>query len=212
MVMMSIRWWWFAMFHLSGRSGLNSDTYQLNCDDTFCNSSSIVLKIFSSWWLLALQEHLPYADDSTAVTPKSELNGGIIVDTPTKMGLSRWDHRHHHHQHHHRHRHHFQQRRQIHQDGAKQVRFFFSKWQKSQITLSESNIRGGEICSSAWMHNLQQNDKFSDPKKQYLFTFEKLKYFRKYSFEKIKMLSFRKYYSIMKKLFYFSSEKLSNVK
>ena len=36
-----------------------------------------------------LQEHLPYADDSTAVTPKSELNGGIIVDTPTKMGLSR---------------------------------------------------------------------------------------------------------------------------
>ena len=36
-----------------------------------------------------LQEHLPYADDSTAVTPKSELNGGIVVDTPTKMGLSR---------------------------------------------------------------------------------------------------------------------------
>ena len=38
---------------------------------------------------LLLQEHLPYADDSTAVTPKSELNGGIVVDTPTKMGLSR---------------------------------------------------------------------------------------------------------------------------
>ena len=37
-----------------------------------------------------LQEHLPYADDSTAVTPKSELNGGIVVDTPTKMGLSRF--------------------------------------------------------------------------------------------------------------------------
>ena len=36
------------------------------------------------------QEHLPYADDSTAVTPKSEMNGGIIVDTPSKMGgLSR---------------------------------------------------------------------------------------------------------------------------
>jgi hypothetical protein len=32
-------------------------------------------------------EHLPYADDSTAVTPKSEMNGGIIVDTPTKIGL-----------------------------------------------------------------------------------------------------------------------------
>ena len=38
---------------------------------------------------LDAQEHLPYADDSTAVTPKSEMNGGIIVDTPTKMGLSR---------------------------------------------------------------------------------------------------------------------------
>ena len=39
---------------------------------------------------LDAQEHLPYADDSTAVTPKSELNGGIIVDTPTRMvGLSR---------------------------------------------------------------------------------------------------------------------------
>ena len=37
---------------------------------------------------LDAQEHLPYADDSTAVTPKSEMNGGIIVDTPThsKMG------------------------------------------------------------------------------------------------------------------------------
>ena len=108
------------MFHLPGRSGLNSDTYQLNCDDTFCGSSSIVLKILLSWWLLALQEHLPYADDSTAVTPKSELNGGIIVDTPTKMGLSRWDHHHHQHQyqHHHQYCHHFQHRRQIHQDGA----------------------------------------------------------------------------------------------
>ena len=39
---------------------------------------------------LDAQEHLPYADDSTAVTPKSELNGGIVVDTPTRMaGLSR---------------------------------------------------------------------------------------------------------------------------
>ena len=38
---------------------------------------------------IIIQEHLPYADDSTAVTPKSELNGGIVVDTPTKMGLSR---------------------------------------------------------------------------------------------------------------------------
>jgi hypothetical protein len=37
---------------------------------------------------LDAQEHLPYADDSTAVTPKSELNGGIVVDTPT-----RWSHR-----------------------------------------------------------------------------------------------------------------------
>ena len=35
---------------------------------------------------LDAQEHLPYADDSTAVTPKSEMNGGIIVDTPSKMG------------------------------------------------------------------------------------------------------------------------------
>ena len=38
---------------------------------------------------LDAQEHLPYADDSTAVTPKSEMNGGIIVDTPSKMGLGR---------------------------------------------------------------------------------------------------------------------------
>ena len=38
---------------------------------------------------LDAQEHLPYADDSTAVTPKSELNGGIVVDTPTRMGLAR---------------------------------------------------------------------------------------------------------------------------
>ena len=40
---------------------------------------------------LDAQEHLPYADDSTAVTPKSELNGGIVVDTPTRnlAGLSR---------------------------------------------------------------------------------------------------------------------------
>ena len=36
-----------------------------------------------------MQEHLPYADDSTAVTPKSEMNGGIVVDTPTKLALSR---------------------------------------------------------------------------------------------------------------------------
>ncbi len=34
-------------------------------------------------------EHLPYADDSTAVTPKSELNGGIVVDTPTRMAFAR---------------------------------------------------------------------------------------------------------------------------
>ena len=34
---------------------------------------------------LDAQEHLPYADDSAAVTPKSELNGGImVVDTPTR--------------------------------------------------------------------------------------------------------------------------------
>ena len=34
---------------------------------------------------LDAQEHLPYADDSTAVTPKSELNGGIVVDeTPSR--------------------------------------------------------------------------------------------------------------------------------
>ncbi|CAB4055060.1 SCN2A [Lepeophtheirus salmonis] len=31
------------------------------------------------------QEHLPYADDSTAVTPKSELNGGIVVDAPNRI-------------------------------------------------------------------------------------------------------------------------------
>ena len=41
------------------------------------------------YYYIIIQEHLPYADDSTAVTPKSELNGGIVVDTPTKMGLSR---------------------------------------------------------------------------------------------------------------------------
>ena len=38
---------------------------------------------------LDAQEHLPYADDSTVVTPKSEMNGGIIVDTPTKQALGR---------------------------------------------------------------------------------------------------------------------------
>lgn len=38
---------------------------------------------------LDAQEHLPYADDSAAVTPKSELNGGIVVDTPTRMNLAR---------------------------------------------------------------------------------------------------------------------------
>ena len=38
---------------------------------------------------LDAQEHLPYADDSTAVTPKSELNGGIVVDTPTRIGMTR---------------------------------------------------------------------------------------------------------------------------
>ena len=38
---------------------------------------------------LDAQEHLPYADDSTAVTPKSELNGGIVVDTPTRIGMAR---------------------------------------------------------------------------------------------------------------------------
>lgn len=39
---------------------------------------------------LDAENYLPYADDSTAVTPKSEINGGIIVDTPSKMGgLSR---------------------------------------------------------------------------------------------------------------------------
>lgn len=38
---------------------------------------------------LDAQEHLPYADDSTAVTPKSELNGLIVVDTPTRMNLAR---------------------------------------------------------------------------------------------------------------------------
>ena len=38
---------------------------------------------------LDAQEHLPYADDSAAVTPKSELNGGIVVDTPTRLNLAR---------------------------------------------------------------------------------------------------------------------------
>ena len=38
---------------------------------------------------LDAQEHLPYADDSTAVTPKSELNGLVVVDTPTRMNLAR---------------------------------------------------------------------------------------------------------------------------
>jgi hypothetical protein len=38
---------------------------------------------------LDAQEHLPYADDSAAVTPKSELNGGIVVDTPTRFNLAR---------------------------------------------------------------------------------------------------------------------------
>lgn len=38
---------------------------------------------------LDAQEHLPYADDSNAVTPKSEVNGYIVVDTPTRMNLAR---------------------------------------------------------------------------------------------------------------------------
>ena len=38
---------------------------------------------------LDAQEHLPYADDSAAVTPKSEANGYIVVDTPTRMSLAR---------------------------------------------------------------------------------------------------------------------------
>lgn len=38
---------------------------------------------------LDAQEHLPYADDSNAVTPKSEANGFILVDTPTRINLAR---------------------------------------------------------------------------------------------------------------------------
>ena len=38
---------------------------------------------------LDAQNHLPYADDSTQGTPKSERNGGIIIDNPIRNELGR---------------------------------------------------------------------------------------------------------------------------
>ena len=38
---------------------------------------------------LDAQNHLPYADDSTQGTPKSERNGGIIIDNPIRSELGR---------------------------------------------------------------------------------------------------------------------------
>ena len=65
----------------------NSFSSHVRLHEKYGNSSKKPLILFT---YLDAQEHLPYADDSTAVTPKSELNGGIVVDTPTRIaGLSR---------------------------------------------------------------------------------------------------------------------------
>lgn len=64
----------------------NSFSSHVRLHDKYGNLNKKPLVLFT---YLDAQEHLPYADDSTAVTPKSELNGGIVVDTPTRMGLGR---------------------------------------------------------------------------------------------------------------------------
>jgi hypothetical protein len=65
----------------------NSFSSHVRLHEKYVDSSKKPLILFT---YLDAQEHLPYADDSTAVTPKSELNGGIVVDTPTRIaGLSR---------------------------------------------------------------------------------------------------------------------------
>ena len=48
----------------------------------FGDKKPLVLSTYSD-----AQEHLPYADDSAAVTPMSEENGGIIVPVYTSLGL-----------------------------------------------------------------------------------------------------------------------------
>ena len=65
----------------------NSFSSHVRLHEKYGNSSSKKPLVLFTY--LDAQEHLPYADDSTAVTPKSELNGGIVVDTPTRMGLAR---------------------------------------------------------------------------------------------------------------------------
>lgn len=62
----------------------NSFSSHVRLHEKYGNSGKKPLVLFT---YLDAQEHLPYADDSTAVTPKSELNGGIVVDTPTRMGM-----------------------------------------------------------------------------------------------------------------------------
>ncbi len=69
----------------SRTSKSNSFSSHVRLHDKYANSKK-PLVLFT---YLDAQEHLPYADDSTAVTPKSELNGGIVVDTPTRMNLAR---------------------------------------------------------------------------------------------------------------------------
>jgi hypothetical protein len=69
----------------SRTSKSNSFSSHVRLHDKYGNSKK-PLVLFT---YLDAQEHLPYADDSTAVTPKSELNGGIVVDTPTRMNLAR---------------------------------------------------------------------------------------------------------------------------
>jgi len=65
----------------------NSFSSHVRLHEKYGNSSSKKPLVLFTY--LDAQEHLPYADDSTAVTPKSELNGGIVVDTPTRMNLAR---------------------------------------------------------------------------------------------------------------------------
>ena len=60
----------------------NSFTSHIRLHEKYSSSNSKKPLVLFTY--LDAQEHLPYADDSAAVTPKSELNGGIVVDTPTR--------------------------------------------------------------------------------------------------------------------------------
>jgi Domain of unknown function (DUF3451). len=48
-------------------------------DPLYTRCSETVNICFSIFCMISLQEHLPYADDSNAVTPMSEENGAIVV-------------------------------------------------------------------------------------------------------------------------------------